>query len=102
MRSEEWVDNPNDSLLFGIAARGESVTYMVSVEGAAHNDFVMTPLLSPFASQIGLTGPIPAGRVIPIVDNYLLGFFDVYLLGTGPAALDSVSFPEVSVTVVDP
>jgi dienelactone hydrolase len=102
MRSEEWLDNPNDSLLFGIAARGESVTYMVAVQGAAHNDFVMTPLLSPFASQIGLTGSIPAGRVIPIVDPDLLGFFDVYLLGTGPAALDSVSFPEVSVTVVDP
>lgn len=101
MRSDDWVDTPNDALLRGIAARGESVTYLLDIEGTNHNDFIMTPLLSPVASQVGLTGPIPAGRVIPIVDNYLVGFFDVFLLGTGSAALDSVNFPEVSVTVVD-
>lgn len=101
MRSDEWVDTPNDALLRGIAARGESVTYLLGIEGTNHNDFIMTPLLSPVASRVGLTGPISAGRVVPIVDNYLVGFFDVFLLGTGSAALDSVSFPEVSVTVVD-
>jgi hypothetical protein len=101
MRSEGWVDTPNDALLRGIAARGASVTYWLGVEGAEHSDFVMTPLLSPVASQLGLKGPIPAGRIIPIIDNYLAGFFDVFLLGTGSAALDSVTFPEVSVTVID-
>ena len=58
--------------------------------------------MSPVANQLGLKGPIPTGRVIPIVDNYLLGFFDVFLLGTGSAALDSVTFPEVSVSVIEP
>lgn len=101
MRSDDWVNSPNDALLAGIAARGESVTYMVGIEGAVHNDFVMTPLLSPLSSQLGLTGSIPGGRVISIVDNYLLGFFDVYLLGTGSAALDAVSFPEVAVSVIE-
>jgi hypothetical protein len=38
---------------------------------------------------------------MPIIDNYLLGFFDVYLLGTGSAQLDSISFPEASVSVFD-
>jgi hypothetical protein len=102
MLSEEWVDSPNDALLRGIAGRGAEVTYLLDVEGAAHNDFLATPLLSPFTSQFGLTGEIPAGRVVPIVDNYLLGFFDVYLLGTGSATLDSVSFSEVSVSVIQP
>jgi hypothetical protein len=101
MRSEGWIDTPNDALLGGIAARGESVTYWLGIDGSDHNDFVMTPLLSPIAAQLGLKGPIPAGRVIPIIDNYLVGFFDVFLLGTGSAALDSVTFPEVSVTVID-
>lgn len=101
MRSEGWVDTSNDALLRGIAARGESVTYLLGIEGSAHTDFIMTPLLSPVASQLGLRGSIPAGRVIPIIDNYLVGFFDVFLLDTGPAALDSVTFPEVSVTVID-
>ncbi|HJQ76916.1 MAG TPA: hypothetical protein VJ948_06595 [Acidimicrobiia bacterium] len=101
MRSEGWVDTPNDALLAGIAARGSSVTYWMDIEGAGHNDFVMAPLLSPLASQFGLKGPIPAGRVIPIIDNYLAGFFDVYLLGTGSAALDSVTFPEVDLSIID-
>jgi dienelactone hydrolase len=102
MRSEEWVGSTDDALLSGIAARGQAVTYTVGIEGATTNDFVMVPLLTPFASQFGLKGPIPAGRVIPIIDNYLLGFFDVFLLGTGSAALDAVTFEEVDVTVFQP
>ncbi len=102
MRSDEWRGNENDNLLRGIAGRSESVTYWLGVEGAEHNDFVVTPLFSPIGAQLGLKGPIPAGRIVPIIDNYLLGFFDVFLLGTGSAALDNVSFEEVSVEVISP
>ena len=102
MRSGAWLNTDNDGLLQGIAGRGESVTYMVDIPDASHNDFVMTPLLSPISSQLGLTGDIPGGRIISIVDNYVLGFFDVFLVGTGPAALDSVTFPEAAVSVIDP
>ena len=101
MRSDEWVDTANDALLLGIAGRGTTVTYMIGIEGASHNDFTMMSLISPIAPQLGLTGPIGADRVIPIVDNYVLGFFDVYLLGTGSAALDSIAFPEVTVNVIE-
>lgn len=102
MRSDEWVDTPNDSLLRGIAGRGESITYWLGIEGANHNDFTIAPLLSPVGDRFGLTGSIAAGRVIPIVDNYLVGFFDVFLLGTGAAALESVSYPEVSLSIIEP
>lgn len=102
MRSGEWLDTPNDGLLQGIAGRGESVTYMVAIPDADHNDFVMTPLLSPISSQLGFSGDVPGGRILSIVDNYVLGFFDVFLLGTGPAALDSVTFPEATVSVIEP
>lgn len=102
MRSDGWRGTPNDAILRGIAGRSESVTYWLGIDGAGHNDFVVAPLFSPFASALGLKGPIPTGRIIPIIDNYLLGFFDVFLLETGPAALDAVSFDEVSVEVIDP
>ncbi|HEX6299874.1 MAG TPA: hypothetical protein VF148_05390 [Acidimicrobiia bacterium] len=101
MMSEDWVDTPSDGLLRGIAARGESITYLVGVEGAWHNDFLMTPLMTPLASRFGLRGPISASRVILAVNNYLRGFFDVFLLDTGSAALDSVTYEEVDVAVVD-
>jgi len=102
MRSDEWRGTENDAILRGIAERSTESTYWVGVEGASQNDFVATPLLSPFAARVGLKGPIPAGRVIPIIDRYLVGFFDVYLLETGSAALDTSSFDEVSVEVIRP
>lgn len=102
MRSDDWRGTQNDALLRGLAGRGESITYWLGVEGAAHNDFTIAPLLSPLASRFGFSGPLPAGRILPIVDNYLVGFFDVFLLGTGSAALDSVAFPSVSVERIGP
>jgi len=102
MRSDEWRETENDAVLRGIAERSENITYWVGVEGANHNDFTIAPLLSPVTEQLGLTGTIPAGRVIPIVDRYVLGFFDVFLLETGSAALDTASFDEVSIEVVRP
>ncbi|HEX6148093.1 MAG TPA: hypothetical protein VF083_15060 [Acidimicrobiia bacterium] len=102
MRSEQWMDSENDAILRGIAERSTETTYWIGVEGATQNDFVATPLLSPLASRLGWKGPIPAGRVIPIVDRYLVGFFDVFLLGTGPAALDTSSFAEVTLEVIRP
>ncbi|HEY5889121.1 MAG TPA: dienelactone hydrolase family protein [Acidimicrobiia bacterium] len=100
IRSVEWQEKSNDAILRGIAERSENVAYWVGVEGTAHNDFVMTPLFSPIADDLGLRGPIPAGRIIPIVNQYLLGFFDVFLLGTGSASIDNVLFDEVTLEII--
>lgn len=102
LRSDQWRGTENDAVLRGIAARSESVTYWIGVEGAGHFDFVSAPLLSPVAAQLGVKGPIATGRILPIIDNYLLGFFDVFLLDTGSAALDAVTFDEVTVEVMTP
>ena len=72
------------------------------MEGTEETDLVGMPLLSPLGARFGWKGPIPAGRIIPIIDRYLVGFFDVYLLGTGSAALDSSAFEEVSLEVILP
>jgi Platelet-activating factor acetylhydrolase, isoform II len=100
LRSVEWQEKPNDAILRGIAERSESVAYWIGVEGTAHNDFVMTPLFSPIADDLGLRGPIPPGRIVPIVNQYLLGFFDVFLLGTGSASIDNVLFDEVTLEIL--
>jgi dienelactone hydrolase len=100
MRSDEWRDTENDAVLRGLSERSANVTYWIGVEGTNQNDFVVAPLLSPVASEAGVTGPIPAGRILPIIDRYLLGFFDVFLLETGSAALDTASFEEVTVEII--
>lgn len=102
MRSDEWRGTDNDAVLRGIAGRTQSVSYWLGIDGAHHNDFVIAPLLSPIGHRLGIKGPIPAGRVLPIIDRYLVGFFDVFLLETGSAAIDTASFEEVSLEVILP
>ncbi|HEX2152795.1 MAG TPA: hypothetical protein VHL52_02335 [Acidimicrobiia bacterium] len=101
MRSDPWRDTPNDAVLRGIVARSETFTYWVNVRGADSSDFVAAPLVSPIAHQIGLRGPIDASRVMVINRRFIAGFFDRFLLGTGSATLDTASFPEVDVEVID-
>ncbi len=100
MRSDEWRDTENDAVLRGISERSAGVTYWIGVEGTNENDFLVVPLLSPITSEVGVTGSIAAGRILPIIDRYLLGFFDVFLLETGSAALDTASFEEVTVEII--
>ena len=100
MRSDEWRDTENDAVLRGISERSAGVTYWIGVDGTNENDFLVVPLLSPITSEVGVTGPIAAGRILPIIDRYLLGFFDVFLLETGSAALDTASFEEVTVEII--
>lgn len=102
MRSDDWRGTQNDALLRGLAGRGQSVTYWLGVEGTSHNDFTIAPLLTSWGSRLGFTGSLPAGRLLPIIDNYLVGFFDVFLLGTGSASLDSVVFPSVTLEKIGP
>ncbi len=53
----------------------------VSIDGTTHYDFSDLPLLSPLAPQLGLKGPINGKRVTPIVNDYLLSFFEMTLQG---------------------
>ncbi|REK20808.1 MAG: hypothetical protein DWQ40_04980 [Actinobacteria bacterium] len=102
LRSAEWQETQNDAILRGIAERSEATAYWIGIDGTGHNDFLMIPLFSPLADEMGLKGPIPAGRILPIVHQYLLGFFDVFLLGTGPASIETVRFDEVALEVIRP
>ena len=100
IRSDEWRTRPNDGRLRGLAERSPSISYWIGIEGTAHSDFVMTPIFSPVGSVIGLKGPIPADRIIPILDEYLVAFFQRYLFGVGGAALDDPPPAEVTLEVI--
>jgi predicted dienelactone hydrolase len=96
IRSDGWRGTPNDGRLRGLAERSPRESYWLDLAGAGHNDFVLTPLFSPVADRIGLKGPIPADRVIAILDTYLVAFFQRHLLDAGGAALDERPPSEVS------
>ncbi|MGQ0847736.1 MAG: alpha/beta hydrolase family protein [Actinomycetota bacterium] len=100
IRSDGWRGTPNDGRLRGLAERSQEPTYWIGVEGASHNDFVLAPLLSPISARLGLAGTIPASRIVPIIDRFLVGFFDHTLLGTGAAAIEQNPFDEVTLEVI--
>ena len=84
-----------------MSERSPAVSYWIGLEGAGHNDFVLTPVFSPYADVLGLKGPIPSERVVPILDDYLNAFFDRYLLGVGGALLDETPPPEMAIEVFE-
>ena len=53
----------------------------IAIAGTKHYDFSDLPLLSPLAPQLGLKGPINGKRVVAIVNDYLLSFFEMTLRG---------------------
>ncbi len=99
MRSEQWTGDANDARLIALTGASSGPTYRLSIKGSRHYDFVMIPLFSPLAPWLGLKGPIPADRILPLVDDFMLAFFDAHLKGASPAALDAVAarYPEATV-----
>ncbi|HSJ28305.1 MAG TPA: dienelactone hydrolase family protein [Acidimicrobiia bacterium] len=97
IRSDEWRSSPNDGRLRGLAERSPSDSYWIHIEGAGHNDFLLTPLLSPVADRMGLKGPISVDRIVPIVDTYLTAFFQRHLMGMAGTALDEPPPSEATV-----
>lgn len=101
MRSDEQRDTMNDAVLRGIVDRSETISYWVGVTGAETADFTALPLVSPFADSLGMKGPIEGDRMVEINHRFLSGFFDRFLLETGSATLETVSFDEVDLELVD-
>ncbi len=97
LRSAGWQGTPNDARLRGLVERSTAPVIWVGIDQANHNDFVMTPLLSPLAEQLGLKGPIPAEEIVPLLHEYLDAFFDVALMGGGGATFNRTPPAGVSV-----
>jgi hypothetical protein len=70
---------------------------VATIKGTSHYDFSDLPALSPLAPQLGLKGPLNGQRVLQIVNDYSLAFFDWALKGKPTTLLKgpSTSFPEL-------
>ena len=96
--SEQWAYYRSDNeALFKQLYLHSSQATTATIMGTAHYDFTDLPLLTPIAAQIGLKGPINGQRVMMIIDDYSLAFFNKALLGKPSGLLNgpSAQFPEV-------
>ncbi len=94
MFSQRWmddVDSRNNELFARFFPHVKDSFGVISIDGTAHYDFVDLPLLSPLAPQLGLKGPINGKRVVTIVNDYLLSFFELTLKGNASALFENPS-----------
>lgn len=92
MFSQRWADDVgslNNNQFRPFFDRSTSAMGAVYIEGTTHYDFSDLPLLSPLAPRFGLKGPIDGRRVITILDDYLLSFFDQTLRQSSSALFDT-------------
>ena len=82
--SQMWADDvnsKNNRLFHEFYSHLPASTPVVTILGTRHYDFSDLPLLSPLAPLMGLKGPINGGRVVKILDDYLVAYFDQTLKG---------------------
>ncbi|MHA2032978.1 MAG: alpha/beta hydrolase family protein [Candidatus Kariarchaeaceae archaeon] len=91
-------DYGNPELNDSVFLRAENDCYGLFIEGADHYNFADLNIWTPFLQTIGYAGPIDGYRMLSIMNDYILAFFDEYLYGTTSSLLDgpSTDYPEVS------
>jgi len=101
MFSQGWLqdagNNRNNELFQRFIPHVSNSLGVISIDSTKHYDFSDLPFLSPLAPQLGLKGPINGKRVITIVNDYLLSFFEA-TLNEQPSALfngQSTKYSEV-------
>ena len=82
--SQSWADDvqgKNNQIFEGFYSHLPFQVPVVTILGTRHYDFTDLPLLSPLAPQLGIKGPINGKRVVKILNDYLIAFFDQELKG---------------------
>jgi predicted dienelactone hydrolase len=97
MFSQKFPTAKNWRLFAQLYGHSTGPDYLMTIQGTAHYDFTDLPMLTPLAAQLGLKGPLSGPRVLRIIDDYLLAFFDQYLKGQPATVLrpQLLAYPEV-------
>jgi predicted dienelactone hydrolase len=66
----------------------EDAVYWITVRGATHLDFCDVSLYSPVFKYTGFLGPIDGRRMVRVMNEYTLAFFDKHLKGKSSPLLD--------------
>jgi hypothetical protein len=94
--SERFPTVKNNQLFARLMAHSPQ-SQEISIRGSAHYDFSDLPMLSPLAPYIGLKGPINGVRMLRMVNDYALAFFNQTLLDQPTTLLSApqAAYPEL-------
>lgn len=94
----DWLGAGNRALGERLYRQRQGDGYLLTVAGTVHFDYTDIPLMSPLTPFIGFSGDVDGPRVVTLVNDYALAFFDQALkqqpfpLLLGPSA----AYPEVT------
>jgi hypothetical protein len=90
-------DYGNPEMNDTIYNRAEGVCYGLFVNGTRHYNFADVNIWSPVLRSFGLLGTIDGYRMLGILNDYVLSFFNEHLKGVTSTLLDgpSLDYPEV-------
>jgi len=89
--SEGWGSDENKKRFEKLYSNLDSDAFNLEIEGTRHYDFSDLPLLSPLSPWFGLKGPIDGQRVLRIINEYTVAYFDEYLMGVESPLLEGPS-----------
>ena len=96
MFSETWATADDNARIKTLLSNASAQSVSMYIEGTAHFDFSDLPGVTSLAYQLGLKGPIEGARILNIVNQIALGFFDHISRGTPADWLNNPEtvFPE--------
>jgi predicted dienelactone hydrolase len=97
--SQTWSSEKNNQLFDELQTKNNAEIQSYTILGTSHYDFSDLPMLSPLAPQLGLKGPLNGKRVLRIINDYTLAFFNLYLkeMDSSIPQSQSEDYPEVIV-----
>ena len=86
--SEDWGSDQNKGRFQDLYMKLHDDAFSLEIEGTRHYDFSDLPLLSPLSPWLGLKGPIEGQRVLMMINDYAVAYFDEYLKGVKSPLLE--------------
>ena len=95
--SEDWASDENMDLFETVYKGLTGGGFNLVIAGTRHYDFSDLPLLSPLSPWFGLKGPIDGRRVLEIISDYSVAFFNAQFNGGSDELILEIGqkYPEV-------
>ncbi len=84
LRSQQWKTDPNSKNLFPLLKSCKAFRELYQINGTTHLDFTMVYMYSPLSKPYGYSGQLDGNKSSLIRQDFVLNFFNKYLIVTEP------------------